>query len=178
MKCHFATLSILATLSLTACQQKPLDNETTENALQAPTGNVVADTGLDATDAATGLTYGVENDIKTYLMERLVALPYSAGMRQGRCTSIFSVGVPKIKDVFLQGSTGKVRIAVPITATTPLDSGPNVEPRFYFPYGCYGTPAGGWSTGLTSTGSYDLKIEKWSSGWRPSSEQPPLQPVG
>lgn len=180
MKWHAAILNALAVLALSSCHQTSIDNEAAENGAEASAVNGAGPaTGLDATGAATGLTYGEENAVKDYLMQRILSLQYSLGMGpMGPCTSLFTLGPPVIKDVFLQGSTGKVRIDISVTASKPVDRGPYVEPRFYFPDGCYGAPPGGWKTGQTSTSSYDLKIEKWSSGWRPSSEQPPLLPTG
>jgi len=166
MRTHRNAACALIALILAACQAGPtIDTNATDNQ------NDVA-AAPSPTPVATGLSSSEEENIRRDLMHRLLQMRAQVlGGIGPLCTTTFSLGEPKIVDASLAEYTGKLRLAVPVTGSTPVDRGQYLAPRFYFPTPCYGEPAGGWSQGQTAMTTYVVNIEKWQSGWRMAQDQ-------
>jgi hypothetical protein len=122
--------------------------------------------GLSA-DEARNITVGFQS-----LLAQLEYRNFSTGSRV-TCASIYSLGVPVIKDSQLNGSSGKLRVAVQVTANQPYVERTPAGPvyTFFFPDACYGNTADNWHAGEVATAIYEVNIERWSSGWRLAQQQ-------
>jgi hypothetical protein len=154
---------VAVTIALSACKPAIAPSNAQESTTTSP---------VPAPSApAMGLSPEEETSIEQGLIQLLSRFQDHNALGEFRvpCTNMYGLGIPKIVDSSLIGATGKVRIAVPITAAIPM-SRPNVEPYFPTQY-CYGAPPGGWTKGMVSTSIYVVNIEKWASGWRLSQQQ-------
>ena len=167
------SIVLLLSIGLTGCQEPAGSNEASAVIANAtsPMPTAREPSAAPAPDAPTGFTAAEQQNILSGVTELLASIPIRGigGDFRGPCTSVFSLGRPVLRNVFINGVTGKARVSVPITAVN--------SPYGDIPNRCYGAPVGGWSIGTTATSTYEVNIEKWNAGWRLSTEQN-LQPLG